>query len=79
MLGEDDKFTVGVLKSLIKSNRNTGLFVKKKRPRKDSAAVRAEKDRLVQEFLATHKVTRIGAAFSQWQDGEMAVWQSEPS
>lgn len=72
----DDKFTLGVLRSAMKPNRNSGLFVKRARPHKDSAKVIAEKARLVAEFLATKGVNRCTPDHSRWMEPDTALWRS---
>lgn len=73
---KDDKFTVGVLRTAMKPNRNSHLFVKQKRAPKDGPKVRAEKERLIAEFLETKGVNRCTPATSQWMEPDTALWRS---
>ncbi len=68
--------TTAVPRSMMKPNRNSGLFLKKERVRPDSPKVRAEKDRLIAEFLKTKGVTKCGFGASQWMEPDTALWRS---
>lgn len=76
MRKKEAKEVRGVLKALTKPNRNTCLFGKKTKPRKDSATVAAEKERLVAEFLATKGPTKCELGASQWLEPDTQLWRS---
>lgn len=55
------------MKITLRPNRNSRLFVKIRRPKKDSDKVRAEKDRLIAEFLEKHGVTKLTPCFAHFE------------
>lgn len=57
-------------------NRNTHLFAKTKRPPKEDPAARAEKDRLIREYLEKNEPTRINPMFALWNDKDTDIWRS---
>lgn len=55
------------MQTLLRANRNTRLFVKNKKPKNDTPTVRAEKSRLIEEFLQKHGASRVPAAFAHFE------------
>lgn len=64
------------MQTLLRANRNTRLFVKNKKPKNDTPTVRAEKNKLIQQFIEQHGVSRCAPAFSMWTEGDTSIWKS---